>query len=152
MSKYRGRIRLLGHSMGGIVSGETINKLPGPGIVHTYIATQAALSAHYYDNTVSEKSLAAKIPGMLLTPNVYGYFYSGDKNSVDIPYLHTSISKTKHVNFFSKYDFALSRGDEGYASWELNNMTKPDFPYSLVVNSYFDGLTPLLLPRQINSA
>ncbi|WP_041245489.1 LVIVD repeat-containing protein [Geotalea uraniireducens] len=148
MTKYQGKIRLLGHSMGGIVSGETINKLPGPGIVHTYIATQAALSAHYYDNTITEKSLAAKIPGTVITANIFGYYMSGNETSSDKPYLSSSTQKAKHINYFNRLDFALSRGDEGYAAWELNSLTRPDFPYSYVPlgSIHLNGLLPLYLP------
>lgn len=142
MSKYRGRIRLLGHSMGGIVSGETINKLPGSGIVHTYIATQAALSANYYDSTLSEKSVAVN-KNKISTPNIYSYYYSGKSSSSEKPYLVSNINKARHINYFNSYDYALNKGDESFSGgWETNNLFKPD-NFS---NYYYEGSSDTYTP------
>jgi hypothetical protein len=147
LKKYWGNIRIIGHSMGGIVSGETVNKLPGSGIVKAYIASQTALSAHYYDNSVTQKSLAAKMK-MDFTPNIFGYFPSGNDTSSDVPYLASSVIKAKHFNYFNLYDFALSRGELGVAAWEGNNLLRPHTPYSHIPFSalYMRGTSLLNLP------
>jgi hypothetical protein len=150
MQKYQGKIRILGHSMGGIVSGETINKLPGPGIVKSYIATQAALSSHFFDNTQNETSWASAT-NIVSTPNVYGYYFSGTATSSNKPYLINSLKKAEFINYYNENDYALTAGALGYFGWEMNNMTKPDsafgYGYEKSLNQYFHQ--PLLSVREL---
>ncbi|ABQ27194.1 Ig-like domain-containing protein [Geotalea uraniireducens] len=124
---YAGNIRLLGHSMGGIVSGEAIQKLSGPGIVKTYIPTQAALSSHFYDNSVTESS--RRLPLLPVTPNVFGYYYSGNSGSQDATYLADSTGKAKFINYFNEVDYALTAGERGFMAWEFNTKFRPDPGY-----------------------
>ena len=111
-----GKLRVMAHSMGNVVTGEAIHRYTG-GTLHTYLACQAALSGHYYDNT-----LAADLLSSPDTPNIMGHFANGTD---DLPYLAANSSKvTKRVNYFNEDDWALRK-------WEINNSLKPDnvIPY-----------------------
>lgn len=121
-----GRLRVLAHSMGNIVVGEALRRYAGPN-VHTYIACQAALSAQYYDNTVAARAACRQQgwdPSFPDTPDIMGYFPTGDTNSG--PYILTENIRVSNMhNYFNPDDWAL-------AWWEVNNVLKPD------------GLTPYL--------
>ncbi len=122
LSKHKGQIRLLAHSMGTVVAGEAINKLSGNGIVQRYIATQGAISTNFYDNKKVWTDRTFTIP------NVSGYYASGDPNSGDKPYLAESFDKTVFLNYFNVDDYALR-------IWRLGNNLKPDTPYSYSGNA-----------------
>jgi len=125
-----GQLRVLAHSMGNVVSGEAIRKYNG--ILYTYIASQAALSAHCYDNTVNiPVNQTIDVPwwpfdpdAPITTPNLYGHYHSGIQGAD--PYLNINQYKAGNLrNYYNPNDWALVK-------WELNNVLKPD------------GLTPYL--------
>ena len=110
-SGHSGQVRVLAHSMGNVVMGETL-RLASPGMIHTYIAAQAAIPAHCYDNTIPNYWHGYK------TPDVYGgYTKTGTHR---IPYLAGCLAKAdRRAQYFNPGDFALTL-------WELNNEMKPD--------------------------
>ncbi|MGD9873839.1 MAG: tetratricopeptide repeat protein [Kiritimatiellia bacterium] len=120
-----GELRVLAHSMGNVVSGEAIRKYSGT--LHTYVASQAALPAHCYDNTVSVlvNQELYDVPwwpfdpdAPITTPNLYGYYPTG-MHGTD-PYLNGNQSNVLNLwNYYNVNDWALVR-------WELNNVLKPD--------------------------
>jgi len=125
-----GQLRVLAHSMGNVVNGEAIRKYNGT--LHTYIASQAALSAHCYDSAVSVAvNQTIDVPwwpfdpdAPITTPNLYGHYHSGTQEAD--PYLNANQNNVGNmVNYYNQNDWALFR-------WELNNVLKPD------------GLTPYL--------
>jgi hypothetical protein len=47
---YGGKVHVMAHSLGNVVMGEALRQAPaGQVVVHTYVASQAAMSAHCYD-------------------------------------------------------------------------------------------------------
>jgi hypothetical protein len=124
-----GQLRVLAHSQGNVVFGEALRKYSGPPI-RTYIGTQAAMSAHYYDAGVTN-AVNQDIPGWpwdapITTPNIIAHFPTGDARSGPC-WEHESGKTITMANYFNLDDFALKS-----PSWELNNVLKPD------------GLTPYL--------
>ncbi len=110
-----GSLRIMAHSMGNVVAGEAIRKYEGLPI-HTYIACQAAISGHYYDES---------LPSLLkpkCTPNVIRNFHNG----IDaMPYLYSNSKKVmRSFNYYNELDWALDH-------WVNNNWLKPDnvIPY-----------------------
>lgn len=135
-----GTLRVLAHSMGNVVVGEALRRYAGVKL-HTYIACQAALSAHYFDNTVAvDHPCEQKIfdPWFPNTPDIMGYFATGDTNSY--PYLLRNKANVSNMrNYYNDVDWALQW-------WELNNVLKPDgltpylFGYRGSTDRYREGL------------
>src|SRR5581483_11020738 len=114
-AQYPGHIYLLAHSMGNIVAGEAL-RLAGSQVVNTYVASQAALSAHAYDTNVPDFSFDITIGGISknfgpVTPNIYGGWFVGNNGG----------GTGKIINFYNTNDFALAR-----THWQLDQLTKPD--------------------------
>lgn len=121
-NKYSGKVRVLAHSQGNIVASEAI-RLATPHIVQTYIATQAAISAHMYDTSDSLKNDITEYS----TPDVYGHYPVGEKAYFEDDGQGFAIqSKTKLVSYFNRDDFALVTGTYGFTTWEKDNELKPD--------------------------
>lgn len=135
-SAYGGELYVLSHSMGGIVTSEALrlqSDANGPQIAKVYVASQAALSAHVYDGTLSDVAGSTnalqwnythpQIPGGSQnygpqTPNVY-------KNWTTFVLHGSAVSSSvvgRLVNFYNENDFALSA-----PVWQFNQITKPDF-------------------------
>jgi hypothetical protein len=113
-ASYSGQVRVLAHSMGNVVMGEALRLFTSQ-VVHTYIAAQAAMSAHCYDNTIDNYW------NDFNTPNIYACYSSG--LSPDTPYLSANSNHAgAMVLYFNPVDYALS------SWWETNNEYKPDFP------------------------
>jgi hypothetical protein len=111
---YSGQVRVLAHSMGNVVMGEAL-RMFSSSVVHTYIAAQAAIPAHCYDNTISNYWTGFN------TPNIYARYSSG--LSPDTPYLAANSSHAgAMVTYFNTNDYAL-----GW--WETGNEMKPDINY-----------------------
>ena len=116
----RGQLRVIAHSQGNVVMGEALRKYLGPEI-HTYIATQAAVSAHMWDNTRE-----AKLPGKWAqrwslhdSPNVFGFYHTGIAPSE--PYFIGNYRKVSRLlNFYNPEDYAIS------GVWEVNMAMRPD--------------------------
>jgi hypothetical protein len=117
-----GQIRLLAHSQGNVVAGEAIN-LSEPGVVHAYVASQAALSSSFY-----EPDLATIQPQLGAftkeTPNVIASYPADPERR---PYLTQVSSKVSLMfSYFNARDYALT-GDNNFSPrWEVNNKSKPD--------------------------
>ncbi len=115
-----GQLRVIAHSHGNIATAEAIRKLSGMPNIHTYIATQAAVSAHLWDNRCESKygsNLANAWAST--TPNVYGHYHSGTQP--EQPYFVRNFSNINNFhNFFNPSDYALS------SAWELTMAMRPD--------------------------
>ncbi len=116
----RGELRVLAHSMGNVVTGEALKKYAGSKNIHTYVATQAAISANAYDSNADH----VDIPWLsdLDTPNLYGYWHSGNTNSTNTTYLFANTQKVNNASMFNYYN----RKDWALDKWEWNNGQKPD--------------------------
>ena len=134
---YPGQVRVLAHSMGNVVAGEAL-RLGPDGLVHSYLAAQAAISAHMYDAQVANYWSGWK------TPNIYAHYFSG--TDATRPYLTDNLNKTgKTIRFYNPKDYALEK-------WRYNNKQKPESNYHYIGNKpsydsragdrfYYDNIT-----------
>ena len=114
------KVHILAHSMGNVVVGQALKDMrTANGKIQNYIATQAAVSAHMYDNTVPEMGLINKGPNT--TSDLFGHFYDG--TPVYEPYLRSAGGKVEGgmYNYYNERDFALTY-------WRINNWAKPWLP------------------------
>src|SRR5208282_523786 len=111
-TQYPGHVYMLAHSMGNIVASEALRLAGNSQVVSTYIASQAAVTAHTYDATVPNYSFS--IFGYSFgpnTPNIYGNWFVGNAGS----------GAGSVVNLYNTNDYALSR-----YHWQLDELVKPD--------------------------
>ena len=81
-------------------------------MVNTYVASQAAISAHTYDPTVPNYSfIYIGVSLTAHTPNIYGSWLAGNKGH----------GAGQIINFFNANDYALQR-----SAWQVNQLMKPD--------------------------
>ena len=125
-SQYPGHVYVLAHSMGNIVTGEALRLAGNNQVVNTYIASQAAISAHNYDATVTTPYLLPftyKYPSgalSLLGTNNYGPFTP----DIYVNRLTNNIAAVgKRINFYNQNDFALAM-----PRWGFDQITRPDHP------------------------
>ena len=131
---HSGRVRLLAHSMGNVVAGEALRLANRQRVVHTYVASQAAIAAHSYDATVPAMSFSALIAGPS-TPNCYAHYWQtglssfpGDWPANTPSYLdpqYTQGAAGSFVNYFNPVDYALT----STFGWETDQQTKPNYHY-----------------------
>ena len=50
---FAGKVRIIAHSMGNVVVSEALRRSQSGQVIHTYIASQAAISAHCFDATAT---------------------------------------------------------------------------------------------------
>lgn len=103
-----GQLRVLAHSMGNVVTASALRKYTGQP-VHTYIATQAALSAQFFDSSVAQTANCAAFSGVWPdtpdTPDIQGYF-----PPARVPYLGNVLSRVQDkYNYFNRRDWALAK-------------------------------------------
>jgi len=111
-SQYPGHVYLLGHSMGNIVANEALRLSGNSQVVNTYVASQAAVSAHTYDTNVANYSF--NYPPWSLsadTPNIFGNWFAGNSGG----------GAGQVISFYNVNDFALSR-----PIWQHDELLKPD--------------------------
>ena len=85
-------------------------------MVNTYVASQAAVTAHVYDFTVPNYSFDVVIGGIQFnmgpnTPNIYGDWLAGDNGG----------GAGRVISLYNTNDYALSR-----LHWQLDQLFKPD--------------------------
>lgn len=147
---YNGSSYVFSHSMGGIVVSEALRLQSDAGggqIANVYVASQAALSAHLYDATLSTAVGSASSvqweynhPSLPTgsrnygpqTTNVYrnwlAYLLNGNATS--------SKAVGTLVNFYNQNDWALAA-----PVWQFNQITKPDWPDVFHSQPYRYGYT-----------
>ncbi|HEU6448914.1 MAG TPA: alpha/beta hydrolase [Verrucomicrobiae bacterium] len=140
-AEYPGHVYMLAHSMGNVVAGEALQlgAQQGSGeLVNTYIASQAAISAHIYDSSVTTPYLLPftyKYPSGLLSSagtNNYG----PTTPDIFVNRLTNNIAAVgRRINFYNENDFALAM-----PRWGFDQITKPDYipPDNYY---YYDGST-----------
>jgi hypothetical protein len=109
---YGTNLYLYAVSHGNMVCSEAL-RLAGTGqLVGTYLASQAAVSAHTYDSTVPSYSFYyppwSRSPD---TPNIYTNWFAGNKGG----------GAGRIINFFNVNDYAFQR-----SVWQLDELMKPD--------------------------
>ncbi|PLX77866.1 MAG: hypothetical protein C0614_09290 [Desulfuromonas sp.] len=129
-------LKLLAHSQGNVVATEAI-RLASVGAVHTYVASQAALSASMFDGELS--SITPQLaPFTYETPDVYST-YPG--NTAGYPYFEGVADRlTDLLSYYNQVDYALVAAEVTSPCWETNNRTKPDgllrYDYEGSLDSY----------------
>ncbi len=115
---YPGGVRLLAHSQGNVVAGEAI-RLGDRRLVHTYVASQAALSTAFYDHIYPVvQNLTARTPEVMAS-------YPDDPDR--LPYLSRVAGKVGRLfNYYNARDYALTGDSVTQPTWLLNNRTRPD--------------------------
>jgi len=135
--RYGGRLYLLAHSMGNIVTGEALRLQwlkHGPALAKVYVASQAAVSAHCYDGSLSDRvgskyalpwystlpkfAWLGKVNFGPDTPNVYRDWFADLLSSQG----RSAPVVGKLINFYNQNDWALSD-----AIWCYNQLSKPDW-------------------------
>lgn len=130
---FAGRVRIVAHSMGNVVVSEALRRSQSGQIVHTYVASQAAISAHCYDATTpTMRFRGARGP---TTPDVYANYWEEGatsqpnqwQNEGRPSYMHANYmsGKARHYfNFYNRDDWALD-----WPRWQLDQQTKPNAYY-----------------------
>lgn len=118
------KVHIFAHSQGNMVVGEALKQAPG-GIVDSYIAAQAALPGHCYDQgadpMTNKLERNSGIWTNYETPNVYAYYHSGQ--APDQPYFGDNYKKVgKMFNYFNRMDWVLGL-------WMWDQRAKPDIHY-----------------------
>jgi len=130
-----GKLSVLAHSMGNVVTAEALRKYSGPQI-KAYIATQAALSAQYYDAGIAPNQPALYL-GSPDTPDVMGCFPVAEGETSPYCFGYLSCVEARY-NYHNAGDWALDK-------WAWNNRFKPDggvpynFMYSGSLTNYTEG-------------
>lgn len=128
-NRHPDRVYLLAHSMGNIVAGEALRLAGNVPLVNTYVASEASVPAHAYDQTIADAGRLLSftydhpnVPGPAVTygedtPNIYGNWFAGNSGAAG-----------RRVSFYNPNDWALAPD-----IWQFNQILKPD-------NSPFDWL------------
>jgi alpha-tubulin suppressor-like RCC1 family protein len=133
-SQYPGKVYLLAHSMGNIVAGEALRLANRELVVNTYVASQAAVSAHAYDPGVTD--LVDYSHGRPLFPS--GPFYGPTTPDVYASWFQANkFAAGKLMNYYNRHDFALSAD-----SWGFNQQLKPD-QFLDKYGNYWYGYDPI---------
>jgi hypothetical protein len=129
-NKYPSNVYVMAHSMGNVVVGEALRLATQEGageIVNTYVASQAAVSARAYDNTIpaDATNLYALEGYAVKTPDTEGHYYTNGAP----PYFNGIGGAAFFVDYYNQVDWALNLwvGDQGQ---------KPQVPY------FYNGPTP----------
>jgi hypothetical protein len=134
---YGGQLYTFSHSMGGIVISEALrlqSDMGGGQIANVYVASQAALSAHLYDGTLSTAVGSASSvqweynhPSLPTGSRNYGPQTTNVYRNWLAYILNGSATSSKAVgtlvNFYNQNDWALAA-----PVWQFNQITKPDWP------------------------
>jgi pimeloyl-ACP methyl ester carboxylesterase len=108
-NQYPGHVYVLAHSMGNIVAGEALRYAgTNLALVNTYVASQAAVTAHTYDNSFPDSLFGASPP---VTPNIYKNLFVSNNGG----------GAARVINYYNINDYALDSG-----RWELDQQLKPD--------------------------
>lgn len=149
--KYPGRLHVIAHSMGNVVTSEALHKAPGI-VAKNYISSQAALAADVFklnpDVTSQWATVLAHtftgygiaVPGArpVSTPNVYAYYYTNGRDDdyrrqqypeMGEPFMQGVGGAEKWHNFLNPYDWALG-------AWIYNQSQKPNGNGMLPGNNY----------------
>jgi hypothetical protein len=115
-SQYPGNVYVMAHSMGNVVVGEALRLAGTNMIVNTYVASQAAISARAYDNTVPAD--ATNSYPHLSTPDTEGHYYTNGAPS----YFNGIGGAVNFVDYYNAADWAFGK-------WITDQSYKPDNSY-----------------------
>jgi Fibronectin type III domain len=137
---FAGRIRMMAHSMGNVVAGEALRRSKNGQIVHTYVASQAALSAHCYDAGAPQMRYEANLGPV--TPNVYAFYWhegtstpphkwESERSASYFAAIYMQGKAGSYFNYYNEDDWALT-----WPRWQLDQQTKPDADYGYTYNGF----------------
>lgn len=115
-SQYPGKVYVLAHSMGNVVTGEALRLAGTNTIVNTYVASQAAVSARAYDNTIPADATNDYVS--VETPDSEGHYHANGAP----PYFNVIGGAANFVDYYNPQDWALEK-------WTVDQATKPDYSY-----------------------
>jgi len=121
---YPSNVYLYAHSQGNVASGEAL-RLATNQIVNTYVASQAAVSARAYDNTLSSDAIPhySLLPTYtILTPDSEGFYYTNGASS----YFNNAVGAGQYIDFFNPVDWALMGDKFTHPGWLKDQSSKPD--------------------------
>ena len=121
-AEYPGNVYLTAHSHGNVVAGEALRLAKTNQVVNTYIAMQAAISAHCYDPSTANRWTVGP-------PDRYAQYYTNGAPC----YFNGSAGAGTYVNFYNTNDWALA------TLWQPDQDLKPDSGYQ-----YSTGLDQFL--------
>ena len=107
-NEYRGHVYVLAQSMGNIVTGEALRYAGTNQLVNTYVASQASVTAHTYDDTLPDNLFSSSSPA---TPNIYKDWFASNNGG----------GASRVISFYNTNDYALV-----FPRWELDQWLKPD--------------------------
>jgi hypothetical protein len=119
---FSAKLRIVAHSMGNVVVGEALRRSRNDQIVHTYVASQAALSAHSYDSSTPPMNF--HIGFGPTTPDVYGHYFDSRATSYMNPEMMVG-KAGRYFNYLNEDDYALNG-----IHWQIDQQFKPDDGYS----------------------
>lgn len=123
-NRYSGQVHILGHSQGNVVAGEAINLLP-TGSVHSYVASQAALSTSLYHQNITE--ISPELPAFVYeTPDIFGSYPALEPEAPYLGSVPQKIQDNRMFTYFNVKDYALTVAGPLTPGWEYNNKTRPD--------------------------
>jgi hypothetical protein len=99
-SNYPGNVYVMAHSLGNVAVGEALRQAGTNQVVNTYVASQAALSARAYDNTIPTDATNYYSP---VSPDSIGRYYT----NTSPPYFNGITGAGTFVNFINTNDWAL---------------------------------------------
>lgn len=91
------------------MAGEALRLAGANQVVNTYVASQAAVTAHTYDDAVPDYSF-----DMIFgpdTPNIYGDWFAGNSGG----------GARQVISFYNVNDYALR-----FLGWQVDQLSKPD--------------------------
>jgi hypothetical protein len=116
-SNYPSNVYLFAHSMGNVVVGEALRQAGTSQIVNTYVASQAAVSAHAYDNTIPTDVTNYYTP---ISPDSTGHYYTNASPS----YFNGIAGAGTFVSFINTNDWALMGDALTHPGWLLFQAAK----------------------------
>jgi hypothetical protein len=119
-SNYPGNVYLLAHSLGNVVAGEALREAGAHQVVNTYVASQAAISARAYDNTIPTNYITNYY--FPISPDSTGHYYA----NTSPPYFNGLAGAGKFVSYFNTNDWALMGASliPFHPGWLLNQEDK----------------------------
>jgi hypothetical protein len=117
--QYPGQVYVMAHSMGNVATGEALREAGGQ-IVNTYVASQGAISARAYDNTIVQD-----VPYTLTTPDSEGHYYTNTSPS----YFNGVLGAGTFVGYYNPVDWALIGNSITQPTWLYDQSYKPASPY-----------------------
>ena len=135
-SSYPGNVYLMAHSMGNVAAGEALKLAGANQVVNTYIAMQAAVPAHCYDQIADFRTIPLLLDSG--TPDRYANYPTNNGPC----YFNGTAGAGSYINFYNANDWALAADH-----WQLDQDLKPDRAFFYNGINFFAGTCMLSLPQ-----